>query len=780
MPVTDWKPARFVVSTTGFCNYDTVTDPVYTNTALGKVWNTGSSEHPQNAAGYRKIFDGSTSYLLAASDSGNFDTSLNASGLTIGAWVAPKSMGNSVTAPIFYRGGNGGVWDRVAFGAVNGTIYGVIDDTSGEHYGYTSPPPEWQGIRFLCMVYDGSKTGNSNRLKVYTVNQLGDVKENTLTFHPSNIPDIAPAADPLSDKARVGLWETQYLNGMMGHLQVYNRPMSSGEVQSIALHPASTSGLIAYYKMDQPNDEVDVSGSGNHLHNIGTTWRYSQNALYAKVNFATLPSNVGVASKWIEGFDFDLNVPSGYQVVGIDTRIKLDVSATGTGGHMQNVMRLADYVRVGWSGSYDSISSTVSGDYLMMSVHPSSDPSVSYRSYEQVNRTNFGFAYAIRTSGDTVVANRIFGIDSMEMRAWYSTPNSGLPLYVAGAEANNNNLPLYVFVPSGITGQGMNLFLDSHPFSSSAGLNQGVKAPTSKIRCFDGVDDYGYIPSGSALNSTDKLTVATWFYSSGPSAFPVFAKGEQGAGTTWYKYNDSTNNRLAGYMGTGNFSFPNGGLLQSGWNFAAVVYDGTAAQALRLKSYINGAESTASEGIPAAIPTHTDDVQIVKGRVGDPPDTEIGNTRLSHYHIYTGVLSAAQIEQVRTEPLSYTTNLWAYYKMIGTGTWEHDYSNNGRHLQISGASSCNLSEVNYNLGMPGAIFEQFNIMPMYLTAVTGIDGFRAATGMNMYVQVANPTGWLSMPLHTYSAHLATGGMPLVIPSSIGQSTKGVTLFSAGY
>lgn len=134
--------------------------------------------------------------------------------LTISAWMKRSTLGSSVEIGKQSISGGSSItielWTdgNLYLGLSSGGDYGTVslNDTSWHH---------------VTMVFDGTQTGNSNRLKGYV-----DGVQQGLTFTGS-IPALTTTA---TDAFGIGSVSTKYSNGQIDDVRIYTRALSDSEV----------------------------------------------------------------------------------------------------------------------------------------------------------------------------------------------------------------------------------------------------------------------------------------------------------------------------------------------------------------------------------------------------------------------------------------------------------------------------------------------------------------------------------------------------------------------
>ena len=165
-----------------------------------------------SANGGSIVFDGVDDYVLCPKQ-----TSLvSATQFTMCAWMK-RNLSNSLV----FIGQIETLSNDIAFELWNdGNVYFEVGNGSNS-YGVTSNNSTlWQ---YLTMVFDGTQTGNSNRLKTYINGSL-------LTL--SYVGIIPPSTGTVNNNLNVGAYlpGSNYSNGNISQVQIYNRALSAAEV----------------------------------------------------------------------------------------------------------------------------------------------------------------------------------------------------------------------------------------------------------------------------------------------------------------------------------------------------------------------------------------------------------------------------------------------------------------------------------------------------------------------------------------------------------------------
>ena len=237
-------------------------DPVWTRPDLGASLRSGLG--PTGPSGSALQFDGSNDYV----NCGN-DASLNITdAITIEAWVKPTSFND---------------WDSIAFKALTSTNrYGMM--LSGSGYGdsndfffcishgantggYTDEDIVTLNTWYhVVMVFDGSETGNANRLKGFV-----NGTQKTLEFL-GTIP-VTIGSNTSNFELGRSYGDTNKFDGSIDGVKIYNRALSAEEIR----YHYNRGAPVAHWRMDEGEgstlyDETSNNNDGTlHLGSLGNT-----------------------------------------------------------------------------------------------------------------------------------------------------------------------------------------------------------------------------------------------------------------------------------------------------------------------------------------------------------------------------------------------------------------------------------------------------------------------------------------------------------------------------
>ena len=111
----------------------------------------------------------------------------------------------------------------------------------------------------LAVNYDGSQTGNANRLQLYL-----DGVSQTLTFDGAVPASLASTADQVT--AGKNITNAEFFKGYLAHLKIWTQAMTAAQLEQElqSFRPISTTGLVLWAPYADGTSARDYSGSGNH------------------------------------------------------------------------------------------------------------------------------------------------------------------------------------------------------------------------------------------------------------------------------------------------------------------------------------------------------------------------------------------------------------------------------------------------------------------------------------------------------------------------------------
>ncbi len=277
----------------------------------GPTWTTGQIGGATN-------FDGTDDYI-ATNDVNALD---GLSSLTVSAWANADALTQDKT--IFSKSNSSADGDRVQL-ALGGTGYGGPNDVTlsigdaSNQYAYTTGDIVSTGVwSHYVMVFDGTQTGNANRLKLYK-NGI----QQALTFGGGvTIPATTSASN--AGIFQIGaetnhVTSNRYWDGFIDEIRVYNRPLGADEIVKLyktTVPDDPDTGLVGYWPFNGPDitgtTAYDRSGSANNgtltnsptkaIGKVGQALSFNGTNQYARVTNASAlnPTTYVSASMWVK------------------------------------------------------------------------------------------------------------------------------------------------------------------------------------------------------------------------------------------------------------------------------------------------------------------------------------------------------------------------------------------------------------------------------------------------------------------------------------------------
>ncbi|TXH00473.1 MAG: LamG domain-containing protein [Candidatus Moraniibacteriota bacterium] len=421
----------------------------------------------------------------------------------------------------------------------DGNVYLNIGD-NGISYGYfASNDTEWH---HLVMVFDGSQSGNANRLRVYF-----DGVAVTLTFSGT----IPAATGNTSDICTVdrNTANSSYSNGKIDEVRLYNRVLSATEIQSLYTigqsdetntgksQPQGTgnldSSLAGYWKLDDGSgtSATDSSTNGNTgtLTN-GPTWTTGQ--IGGAVDFDGSNDYVTVAdnttlditqtitlSTWAKFDDFSsphLFAPAKYVTTGNQrsyrlytdsgtTQLNFSLSSDGTSGNTTTLSYSTSNLSTGiWThivGTYDGSTmrlyvngTQVNSTTRSGNIYASTAPLI-------IGADENGSTYFHNGQIDEVrLYNRALSVDEVASLYRLTSP-TGVDTSLKGYWSFNGK-DISGTTAYDRSGAGNNGTLTNGPTATQGKVGQALS--------FDGSNDYVNLGTGSSIRYTTTGSLAVW------------------------------------------------------------------------------------------------------------------------------------------------------------------------------------------------------------------------------------------------------------------------------
>jgi len=188
-------------------------------------------------------------------------------------------------------------------------------------------------------------------------------------------------------------------------------------------------------------------------------------------------------------------------------------------------------------------------------------------------------------------------------------------------------------------------------------------------RIFDGVGFYSESANGTDYQSIGGFTIAAWVYRSGTGkiSIPYAISNGSSQAIMLYWFSD---NSIYMDVRSGSTKYSNSSANTStGWQFLTGVFDGTAADASRMKVYLNGVDVTT--GGTTSNPTVTSSslgVAGLVGRISWDGNMESSGNATAHISIYNVALTAREINELMFKPSSPQRGRLHYWALNGNDT----------------------------------------------------------------------------------------------------------------
>jgi hypothetical protein len=215
-------------------------------------------------AGKALGFNGSSSYVYM-NDTPDTNFTFGA-GCTVSwnMWYKPSSTGQTYRLWAQNRGSGSSADQRgVSFGVNSGTGFNLFAATSGDYYLNGTDAnviPNDTNWHMLTVTYD--EDGGSNNLKIYIDGSSVATRTGTTSGSASS-----PAYYPNIGRFVSGV---EYFAGLITEYSVWSRVLTTSEITELYnsgdgkfTSDVSTTGLVAYYKMDESSGDILNYGSGS-------------------------------------------------------------------------------------------------------------------------------------------------------------------------------------------------------------------------------------------------------------------------------------------------------------------------------------------------------------------------------------------------------------------------------------------------------------------------------------------------------------------------------------
>ncbi len=241
---------------------------ILTNFASPSTTTSGWKEQGQVRGNL--VFDGVNDYV----NLGAYSQTDGVPKLTVSGWVYKRS--GTVSGAMFAKYNGTNDWLAVPY-FFSGDLYVVMSNGS---FSYGVMSSTLSGWAYYTMVFDGTETGNANRLKLY----INGVQQ-TLTFT-----GTIPTTTPTAATNRIGMepHNSFSMNGEIDEVRIYNTALSNAEINAlfatsprqkvnvsqIKTNTTLDNGLLGFWTFDgndmTSSSALDRSGYGNTATAVST------------------------------------------------------------------------------------------------------------------------------------------------------------------------------------------------------------------------------------------------------------------------------------------------------------------------------------------------------------------------------------------------------------------------------------------------------------------------------------------------------------------------------
>ncbi|MBP9751907.1 MAG: LamG domain-containing protein [Candidatus Moranbacteria bacterium] len=512
----------------------------------GPTWTTGQ-------IGGATDFDGTDDHIVT-NDINALD---GLSFLTVGAWANIDALTQDKT--IFSKSNSSADGNRIQM-ALGGTGYGEPNDITlsigdaSNQYAYTTGDIVSTGVwNHYVMVFDGTQTGNANRLKLYK-----NGTQQALTFGGGvTIPATTSASN--AGIFQIGaetnhVTSNRYWDGSIDEIRVYNRPLGADEVAKLYRTTAPDdpdTGLVGYWPFNGSDisgtTAYDRSGKGGNgtltngptktIGKIGQAFSFNGTNQYASLGINKFGpilngrSQVTV-SAWVN--------PSAYPADAARKRILSILTNDTSAGVLLNIYDDSGLIEMGGRSSTGDSFQTASVAYPALNewhfvtgiLDFPNDKIYLYLDGVLRVTQSVTFANASYTNGTPTTLTDSIG--SLSTTGEYFSGKIDEPriynralsaseiwnLYQAGAADKMNSADSQIdSLEKGMVGYWKLDDASGTSASDASGnantgtLTNGPTWTTGQIggaTSFDGTDDYITVPDGNSLDLTSDMTISVW------------------------------------------------------------------------------------------------------------------------------------------------------------------------------------------------------------------------------------------------------------------------------
>ena len=166
-------------------------------------------------------FDGVNDYVSLASMNSAL---VNKTSFTYDTWFKCNNTSTAALKTLFSFGSNPNYSNDILFGVTSNTILMQVNNGADASSTFTFTSTGWNN---LSIIYDGTQTGNANRLKAYVNGVLM-----TVSFGSYIVPSSTSSVN--QSNSAIGAYSTgpfdNFFNGNIASSKLYNRSLSESEV----------------------------------------------------------------------------------------------------------------------------------------------------------------------------------------------------------------------------------------------------------------------------------------------------------------------------------------------------------------------------------------------------------------------------------------------------------------------------------------------------------------------------------------------------------------------
>jgi len=625
-------------------------------------------------------FDGSNDYIsIADADNLSFGDSSTDSAFSISAWI---KMDDATNFPIVAKGVFNTNGEYYLSTLSDDKLYFFLLDESGSstrEYIHTSPTlttyeNQWVHI---TATYDGRGGTEANAgQKVYINGSVASILKNGGGSY--------VAMENLTSDVYIGRYDSNYADGSIANVGIWNRELSASEVESIywrgsysELKGTELTNLVSWYDLNSTSFGSDLITNGDDWTGASsstkpTGWSGSGGGS---------PTHTIVDLSSVNNFDSSTLRFTADGVRNIFQNVVLD----GARYKVEFAYRTdssSNYIYVGNSLNTIALSNTgLSGDATVVS--------------QEITSNGGGVGIQIITGGSTIEISylRVYPVSAPDSEG----TNDGT---IVGATTNSDS------------------YSGESPFKpriqdKSNHMNFG-EVYSGRALDFDGSNDLVVVPDSSELsfgdgNDDSPQSISVWVNMDDASNFVILNKGIYHTGE--YNFHISNDDFLffdhydeaGGGTGYSSVKVTNAVTSYEGqWTHICATYNGAGGGSASAgkKIYINGVSQSltnADGGSYDSMANKTDDIEI--GRYSNSP---YANGKMASLKMFSAELTQAQVQELYTKPETVlptgvsASNLKLDLPMQeGSGSYIYDGSGNQNHGTITGASWVTGEEYGY-------------------------------------------------------------------------------------